>query len=745
MITNLKKTILKSAVLRNRLRYVKPIIDKIRRFTGDTKILFVFNGRSSYWLHMGSSLYKHEPVFKKSIDESREIILEQANTDIIPNFIETADESFWTEPNVFFTLVAVQIAFCDLLIDQNIYPDVSMGFSLGEIAAVYAAGGLTKRDAYNVVSSSLLLTSKSKKKFRILYIEENTDVADKIIEECPTQLFLVSIISQDRSVVLTDSETIGETSEYLNKRNIRWEIDLDKKIWPYHSAYLNSFKGEILTYLDDIDFKPLRCEFYSGVYGKKLSRGALLEKDYWYNYQRYPVQMKSVFEALNNEVTNYQIVQIGPDFFTAKTKNLLTTKRNKTLSTLKKNGTELECFQATLAAAKQIAKNILRQDSSENELQSVIKNYTSKQYHFIQNPHQYLDYLRKHGKIHYLPDLNVYLLLDYNDIKFVLENPSTFSSSLFSSVDSFVLGADPPDHKKSRALLQPLFNRKTYKKVEEYTFVEAKNLIENFPMNRTFNFVDEFSIPLVKNVIAEFLGFTPQEALQIDNQINEHLYGYSYSNKLLDLLTHHLNSGIRSTSGSGVSYLLELAEQDVFSIDDAARLLRILWIAGTTTTSMLITDATLRLLQNPVLAQTLLKNSSLIDPFIEESLRLEGPESNLKRLTTEDVVISGRDIPKGSVLLLSLRSANRDSNYFRDSDQLQFNRPPNKHMSFGSGVHHCLGKVIARFEAKAAISAILPIISSLKLKEDLHSVSYFPSLHFRGIEKLDVILKKDIG
>nr|WP_255695583.1 cytochrome P450 [Rhodohalobacter sp. 614A] len=731
--------------MRNQLHYIKPFVNRIRRFTADTKTLFLFNGRSSYWLHMGSSLYKHEPAFRKSIDESREIILELAKTDILPNFDETADEFFWAENNIFFAIVAVQIAMCDLFFSRQIYPYATAGFSLGEIAAVYATGAITKKDAYNIVCSSFLLASKAKKEFFIIYIDEDKKVTDRIVEECPFQLYLVSVISQNRSVVLTNKESVEDVSEYLNKNNIKWNIDLEKKIWPYHSKHLNAFKDEILPFFDEIDSIPLRCEFYSATYGKKLPKGSLLEKDYWYKYQRYSVQMDGVFEELNNELINYQIVQIGPDFFTVQTKNLFIQKNSlKPLSTLK-NEHELQNFQNTLTVVKHIAKNSHYKESKTDAVQRVINNYISPRYHFFQNPHVYFKYLEKHGKVHYLPDLNAYLLLDYKDIKYVLENPSKFSSSIFSSMDHLLLGADPPDHKKIRTLLQPLFNRKTYKNIEEYAAIEAENLIANFPVNRAFNFVNEFSIPLTKKVISEFLGLTHQEALEIEKNITDHLYSNTYFDQLLALLSSYLTSRNHSTPNGGINHLLELTAEGIFSVDDAARLLRILWLAGTTTTSMLISDATLKLLQSPSLTQTLLNNNQLIDPFIEECLRLEAPESNLKRLTTEDVVISGQEIPKGSVLHLSFSGANKDISYFEDPDQIRFDRPSNAHLSFGGGIHHCLGKVMARFEAQAAVRALLPIISSMKLKEGLHAVSYFSSLHFRGLENLDVIFEGESG
>ena len=172
-------------------------------------------------------------------------------------------------------------------------------------------------------------------------------------------------------------------------------------------------------------------------------------------------------------------------------------------------------------------------------------------------------------------------------------------------------------------------------------------------------------------------------------------------------------------------------------MEGAVKLLRLLWVAGMTTTSMLISMTVYQLLKDDAIAERLREDEQLIGKFIEECLRLEAPESELTRITTQDVQFGNTTIPAGSVVLLMLRAANRDPKYFEEPDIISLERPSNTHLSFGAGYHYCLGAGLARLEAKQVLKSVLQKLQGWTLRESSQA-DWYPSPHFRALATLNI-------
>ena len=132
----------------------------------------------------------------------------------------------------------------------------------------------------------------------------------------------------------------------------------------------------------------------------------------------------------------------------------------------------------------------------------------------------------------------------------------------------------------------------------------------------------------------------------------------------------------------------------------------------------------------------------MIGPFIEETLRLDGPEIGNYRRTTRETELGGLPIPEGATLTLLWGSANRDASEFADPDAFDLDRPNLKsHLAFGHGTHFCLGASLARLEARVAIEAILDSGDSITLACDPNDLRIAPSLFIRKLEALPIRLK----
>ena len=140
----------------------------------------------------------------------------------------------------------------------------------------------------------------------------------------------------------------------------------------------------------------------------------------------------------------------------------------------------------------------------------------------------------------------------------------------------------------------------------------------------------------------------------------------------------------------------------------------LLLIAGSETTTNLLGNLLNFLAHRPELWDRLRRERSLVAPFIEEALRFESPLQRLTRVTTRDIEVSGVGIGSGETVVAFVGAANRDPSKFADPDAFRLHRPRSDTLAFGSGIHHCLGAVLARTEARIALNAILDRFSGLE-------------------------------
>jgi pimeloyl-[acyl-carrier protein] synthase len=162
----------------------------------------------------------------------------------------------------------------------------------------------------------------------------------------------------------------------------------------------------------------------------------------------------------------------------------------------------------------------------------------------------------------------------------------------------------------------------------------------------------------------------------------------------------------------------------------------LLLIAGHETTVNLIGNGLLALLQHPDQLRILRDDPALIQPGIEELLRFDGPVQRTGRMTTADIEIGGKLIPKDSVVVAVIGAANRDPKQFADPDRLDVSRKENRHIAFGFGIHFCLGAPLARVEGQIAIGTLLRRLPKLTLVSDLPE--WRESSTLRGLKSLPV-------
>lgn len=367
------------------------------------------------------------------------------------------------------------------------------------------------------------------------------------------------------------------------------------------------------------------------------------------------------------------------------------------------------------------------------------------------NPYPAYEQLRSQTPVFNDPTSGLWVALDYDSVKRVLTDHELFSSRLGPAL--WMIFLDPPKHTKLRALISQAFTPKSIANLEPRIVQLCHQLLEPLLERDEIDLVADFSAHLPMLVISEMLGLPPADEPQFWRW-NEVILNMSYNfsggadavgvKDAFNAATAEMNDYLGALlaerrSGPKGDLLTRLLQAEVdgerLSQEDILGFFQGLLVAATETTTNLINNAILCLIENPGQSEKLRAVPGLLPSAIEEALRYRSPLQWMFRVTRQDVELHGCRIPAGKIILAMIGAANRDPKQFPEPDRFDITRDPNPHIAFGHGVHFCLGAVLARMEARVALDHLLKSIEQIELAG---SKNWEPrkGLHVHGPVKL---------
>ena len=386
---------------------------------------------------------------------------------------------------------------------------------------------------------------------------------------------------------------------------------------------------------------------------------------------------------------------------------------------------------------------------------------------FIRNPYPYYERMRRldpmhvnaHGAFVASRHAEASLVLrdkrfgkDYVERSIRRYGPKIMDEPVMRSMGHWMLQQDPPDHTRLRGLVVKAF---TARRVEDMRpriqHVVDETLDRIIPQGK-MDLIEDFAFRLPVTIICDMLGIPEEHREAFYNgsrdggrllepvpMTPEEIKQGNAGNAMAAMYFHQLFELRRKQPGDDLTTQLVQAEEDGQKLtnEELTANIILLFGAGHETTVNLIGNGLLALHRNPDQLALLQANPGLITNAIEEFLRYDSSVQMTGRVALEDIEdLGGKRIPKGESVLCLLGSANHDEAVYPDHpERLDIQRPNVRPLSFGGGIHFCLGAQLARIEAEIAISTLLRRIPDLRL-DDAENPEWRPTFVLRGLKRL---------
>lgn len=401
---------------------------------------------------------------------------------------------------------------------------------------------------------------------------------------------------------------------------------------------------------------------------------------------------------------------------------------------------------------------------------SVISEYDLFSSDFYASPEATLNDMRLNNPVYWCSRLESWVLTRYKDISSTIRDANfsvdrnghisrggsdaaqdklDFCNNFFAS---WMVFSDPPRHTFLRSIASQVFTSQTMESlqptIEEFTF----ELIQNIRIRGQIELIQDFAIPLPALVTAKMFGIPRSHIAELKHwsssifillgaeNASDEAINTTYQNlrKCIKYFQNLVEEHRSSQSDSLINQLANASESGYkLSSEEVATVCIVMMAGAYETTTYLIANGILALLQNPVELKKLKENPTLIDSAVEELFRYCGPAFSVVRRAKLDTQINGQNIQAGQKIYCFLHAGNHDPERFHQPNKLDISRQDNRHLGLGLGIHFCLGAVLTRLETKVAINSLIQSFPNIHLNSS--KLDWIPNLAMRGLKELPIV------
>jgi len=320
--------------------------------------------------------------------------------------------------------------------------------------------------------------------------------------------------------------------------------------------------------------------------------------------------------------------------------------------------------------------------------------------------------------------------------------------SIHQAINQNMLFADPPDHTRLRALVNQAFTPRRIEGMRLRVQEIADGLLDVVAPQGQMDLIADYALPLPVVVICDLLGIPAADQPTVSDWsqviVSPGSRGLNYRERrqkiraFVNYLRRLFAERQQHPQDDLITALVEAEEAgDRLSEAELSSMVALLLVTGHETTVNLIGNGTLALLLHPDQLEILRRGPGGWETAVEELLRYDNPvETSTIRWVREDIVFRGQQMCRGDIMRVVITSANRDAGQFNRPDELDVMRDDNRHLSFGMGIHYCLGAPLARLEGIIALETLFRRFPTLQPALSTAEMSWRSGVLLRGLEQL---------
>ena len=392
----------------------------------------------------------------------------------------------------------------------------------------------------------------------------------------------------------------------------------------------------------------------------------------------------------------------------------------------------------------------------------------------IRDPYGYFGALRSETPVHWNEQYQMWVVTSYERLVWTARHPEYFSSEvalrdnkppspsipeedmeLFGAVRNWMAARftqnDGAKHKEKRNVVHGYFTPKAMETWRPLVRQTVNDLLDDLQGAGRMDVMHDFATPLTYSIIAGLMDIPPSDRAFVkklcssmcgfDGNQPDRIRMYAEGvQAVTDYLAPIVAERVRDPGEDLLSVICQGEIMGAYTRDEVLANALLLLVAGHETTNDLISNGVLAFAQHSDQFELLRTDPDAhIVNAVEEVLRYDSPLKSIQRIATQDVDMGGgQAVGKDDRVRWVISSANRDPEVFEDPNELDITRNPNPHVSFGSGVHHCLGATLARLEGQEAFAELARRFEGFELETDPNNLEYLPSVGQRTLLNLPV-------
>jgi cytochrome P450 len=664
-------------------------------------VLFAFSGEAWARVGMGSELYRDEPVFHASVDACLSEVEEALAGEALASFRGRDAERLSPEAE-YVAVAALQIAQTDLWASAGVRPAATLGISLGEVCAAYAAGALSRGDAMRVAAALARACPRETTPFTMFEVAAGSEEAKRLVRTSPVALTFLGALSPRTSLLAGATEDAERAGDHLRPRvAIESERETTRG---EHLPRTAAVRRALLGALEEIEpIAPAASPIYLASLGADASR-QVLDGVFWHWMIGHPFYLDEAASAALY-AGHRLCVGLGPR----------PGMRPWLTATAEASGRPLDL----------VASMDVDRPESETWREALASVTRPRPRAPLAGVRRWLRSARSRARSTD-PGAPPRIVDTHDVARTVLTTPAVFSSKPWGDVDGTVLSVDSPEHDAPRHALRLLLSAEETARLAGLAWGVARDLLEPQVASHEFDLMGTVATPLTERVVGSLFGLAGPslEAFAEGARDGRCEADMALVDPALRQIPEVPSAVGQLTSAPGLDE------------GDARSLVRLLWVAGTISTRRSIGAAVLVLDGSPELREQAAGDEKMLGRLIDEVIRLHPPEPILRRVAVEPTDLGRGEVAAGERIDIAVREVNRDPAVFPDPEKVDLSRPA-RHLSFGAGPHRCPGARLARAETVAAVGALLEVMPGFRVLQPRAALRYIGQAG-RALEELVV-------